>query len=185
MKKQLLVSATALALMMPYAAMADVNYNFVELDYIMADDDDADADAIRLKGSLEFGGGVYGLLEYGTQDNDIDTISLGVGYGYTVADGTDIYGALSVEHIEPDVIDGETGFGVRAGVRSLIIPELELRGGIRHVDNDFFMDDDPTLLELGVQYLPIPQVGIVAEYWADVGSDDGHDSILVGARYNF
>jgi len=186
MKKQLLVSATALALMMPYTAMADVNYSFVELDYFMLDDE-ADTDGIRLKGSLGFGDtGVFGFTEITNQDNDVNIVTLGGGYAHTVADGTDVFGGLTVDYIEHDVTGGEdeTGFGVRLGVRSLVIPELELKGELIHVENDFLMDGDATAFDLGVQYLPIPEVGLIAEYRVQADSDDA-DSILLGARYNF
>ena len=186
MKKQLFVSATALALMMPYAASADdVNWNYVELDYLLIDDDD-DTDGVRLKGAFEFTDGIFGFGEITTTDDDLNIVELGAGYAHTVANGTDVYGGLAVNYFDFDVDNGDddTGFTLRAGVRSLVITELEVKAELVHVENDLLMDDDATAIDLGIQYLPIPELGIIAEYQVQTDSDND-DRIVLGARYNF
>lgn len=183
MKKHLVASAAVLAMAMPFAATADINYSFVELDYILFDDDD-DTNAYRLKGSFAITDNIFILGDYTTFDldeGDFDTVSLGVGYRHGINEQLDLYGALSIEYVDAD-IDDDTGLGLRAGARFMVMPQLELKGELHHI-NDVF-EEDTTLVTLGGQFLFTPAIGAVLEYTADTDSD-GDNAIILGGRFNF
>jgi len=191
MKKHLVASAAVLALAIPVAATADINYDYVELDFIMIDDD-IDSDGPRLKGSFGITDNIYlfgsAALLSGDGSVDTDIISLGAGYRHGINEQLDLYAALAIEHVDVDVAgmsDDDTGFSIRLGARYQVIPQLELKGELQHTENDMFPDEDQTLIKLGAQYLVTPAIGILADYWVDTDSDDGADAILVGGRFNF
>ena len=191
MKKHLVASAAVLAMAMPFAATAEINYSYVELDFIMVDDD-IDTDGPRIKGSFGITDNIYlfGSAALLSGDGDVDStlVSLGGGYNHSINAQFDLYAALAIEFVEVDTAlgsDDDTGFGLRLGARYQVIPQLELKGELQHIENDMYPDDSQTLIKLGAQYLITPAIGVLADYWVDTDSDDGADAILVGGRFNF
>ena len=186
MKKHLVASAAVLAMAIPFAATAEINYSFVELDYILQDDDD-DTDGFRLKGSYGITDDIFAFGSYTTFDldqGDFDLLSIGVGYRFGLNEQADLYAGASIERL--DIGDDDAvGFGLQLGARYQVIPALELRGELAYID----IDDDPveldqTLVTVGAQYFVTPAIGLIAEYTVDTDSD-GDDGIILGGRFNF
>ena len=77
------------------------------------------------------------------------------------------------------LISGEddNGYGITAGIRSMLSEQFELRGAIRYID----IEDDETAFEIGADYFFTPQFSFGATY---VIADDV-DLLGVSARYTF
>ncbi|HAM19892.1 MAG TPA: hypothetical protein DCP70_15330, partial [Alteromonas macleodii] len=110
-------------------------------------------------------------------------VSAGVGYRYGLTQNTDFFGEVTYEYvnldIELDSISGEddNGYGITAGIRSMLSEQFELRGAIRYID----IEDDETAFEIGADYFFTPQLSFGATY---VIADDV-DLLGVSARYTF
>ena len=113
----------------------------------------------------------------------MDYASAGVGYRYGLTQNTDFFGEVTYEYVNIDVeldsISGEddNGYGITAGIRSMLSEQFELRGAIRYID----IEDDETAFEIGADYFFTPQFSFGATY---VIADDV-DLLDVSARYTF
>ena len=129
--------------------------------------------------------GRYGQLgeDVSGVDIDLDYASAGVGYRYGLTQNTDFFGEVTYEYVNIDVeldsISGEddNGYGITAGIRSMLSEQFELRGAIRYID----IEDDETAFEIGADYFFTPQFSFGATY---VIADD-IDLLGVSARYTF
>ena len=130
--------------------------------------------------------GRYGQLsedEYGV-DGELDYISAGVGYRYGLTATTDFFSELTYEYVDIDVDAGfasaeadDNGYGITAGIRSMLSEQFELRGVIRYID----IEEDDTAFEIGADYFFTPQFSFGATY---VIADDV-DLLGISARYTF
>lgn len=140
------------ALVWPFAANAELNYNYIQADWIADAEVDVeslgngDADGISLEGSGDLAGVMPGLFVFGesismeAQDDlspiHFDSLSLGFGYRATLTAQSgsqlDVYGTASLEEIE--AVGDNLGYGVGAGLRWLLIPGLEIKPDVRWVD---------------------------------------------------
>ncbi|AXR05073.1 outer membrane beta-barrel protein [Salinimonas sediminis] len=131
--------------------------------------------------------GSYSYLRdevYGT-DVEVSQSTLGVGYKYSVTANTDVFSAITFEYGDNTVkapgysqYDDGSGYGVMAGVRSLITSQIELKAALRFVDID---GEDETSLGLAADYLITPRFAVGVNY------DNGSAFSLVGInlRYNY
>ena len=175
------------------AFAASPSYDFVKAGYVQADIEDAgdfEPSGFQIQGFKSLNENVYltgryGQLsedEYGV-DIDLDYASAGVGYRYGLTQNTDFFGEVTYEYVNIDVeldsISGEddNGYGITAGIRSMLSEQFELRGAIRYID----IEDDETAFEIGADYFFTPQFSFGATY---VIADDV-DLLGVSARYTF
>lgn len=194
MKKILLTLALGLAADKAMA-VAPV-WDYVQLSYIQTDADD-DLGDIEPKGPMLFVSkaltdniflaGSYIRLSDNVAgvDVDIDQITAGLGYNYNLTNTTDVFAALSYEEIDVSARLGNNkastdnnGYGLTAGVRAMVLPQLEAKAAIRYVDID---TDSTTTLGLAADYLFTPQLALGVNY------DIAENSNLIGVngRYNF
>ena len=147
------------------AASADgFSYNYLTLGYGNVEIFDADGDGFNLGGSYAFSDNIHGFLGYETGELesivDATRIRAGIGYNTGLTDALDMYARLSYESIDLDVPailvpilglgdSDESGYGVGIGGRFRATDQLELNGGIKHVD---YGDFDETSLEIGGVY---------------------------------
>ena len=175
------------------AFAASPSYDFVKAGYVQADIEDAgdfEPSGFQIQGFKSLNENVYLTGRYGQLgedvsgvDIDLDYASAGVGYRYGLTQNTDFFGEVTYEYVNIDVeldsISGEddNGYGITAGVRSMLSEQFELRGAIRYID----IEDDETAFEIGADYFFTPQFSFGATY---VIADDV-DLLGVSARYTF
>ncbi len=175
------------------AFAASPSYDFVKAGYVQADIEDAgdfEPSGFQIQGFKSLNENVYLTGRYGQLgedvsgvDIDLDYASAGVGYRYGLTQNTDFFGEVTYEYVNLDVeldsISGEddNGYGITAGIRSMLSEQFELRGAIRYID----IEDDETAFEIGADYFFTPQFSFGATY---VIADDV-DLLGVSARYTF
>ena len=175
------------------AFAASPSYDFVKAGYVQADIEDAgdfEPSGFQIQGFKSLNENVYLTGRYGQLgedvsgvDIDLDYVSAGVGYRYGLTQNTDFFGEVTYEYVNIDVeldsISGEddNGYGITAGIRSMLSEQFELRGAIRYID----IEDDETAFEIGADYFFTPQLSFGATY---VIADDV-DLLGVSARYTF
>ena len=175
------------------AFAASPSYDFVKAGYVQADIEDAgdfEPTGFQIQGFKSLNENVYLTGRYGQLgedvsgvDIDLDYASAGVGYRYGLTQNTDFFGEVTYEYvnldIELDSISGEddNGYGITAGIRSMLSEQFELRGAIRYID----IEEDETAFEIGADYFFTPQFSFGATY---VIADDV-DLLGVSARYTF
>ena len=191
MKRTILASIFGALSLNTFAASP--SYDFVKAGYVQADIEDAgdfEPTGFQIQGFKSLNENVYLTGRYGQLgedvsgvDIDLDYASAGVGYRYGLTQNTDFFGEVTYEYVNIDVeldsISGEddNGYGITAGVRSMLSEQFELRGAIRYID----IEDDETAFEIGADYFFTPQFSFGATY---VIADDV-DLLGVSARYTF
>jgi hypothetical protein len=195
------VSKTLLAslVLLPGAALAQqqqpaesqFSYSYVELAYDESDFDlggpELDGDGLTLSGAYELNDDWHLYGSYGTADLDagvdIDTLALGVGYAHPLKPNVDLYGRVLYITSEADVPGpadpDEDGLGLQLRIRARVTDneDLELEGGIQHID----VFDSDTSLQAGARY------HFNDNFSAGVGLTFGGDTdgIGVNARFRF
>jgi len=175
------------------AFAASPSYDFVKAGYVQADIENAgdfEPTGFQIQGFKSLNENVYLTGRYGQLsedvsgvDIDLDYVSAGVGYRYGLTQNTDFFSEVTYEYvnldIELDSISGEddNGYGITAGIRSMLSEQFELRGAIRYID----IEEDETAFEIGADYFFTPQFSFGATY---VIADDV-DLLGVSARYTF
>lgn len=149
--------------LMANAAMAadGPQYTYVEAGYSWIDYDDvnADGDALNIGGSLAvtdmfhlFAGYQDGEIEIGNFDVDISTMQLGGGMNIELSPTVDLVATAAWARADLDAnafgSDNEDGYALGVGVRAMVMPQLELNGGVSYVD----IVDDDTALSVGAVY---------------------------------
>jgi opacity protein-like surface antigen len=136
-------------------------YTFVEGGYNWIDFDDAnaDGDAFNVGGSVAVTDMVHlfanyqdGNIDGGGFDFDLSTINLGAGLNIALSPTVDLVTQAAWVRVDVDVngfgSDNEDGYSLGVGVRAMVMPQLELNGGVSYVD----VNDDDTALNLGAVY---------------------------------
>lgn len=145
--KRCILAAFGIVAISPALALADISYDYLQLDVIVDgevdNDDDIDYDGIGLEGSVLFMPYVFGFAEANSRELELEdfdaafsTFSAGVGarHGFDLMGppALDVYGTLSYESYE--LIGSARGWGVGGGLRWLPVPEFEVDLGVRYVD---------------------------------------------------
>lgn len=165
------------------------NYSYAELAYDETDFEignaEIDGDGLTLSGSFEINDDWHVFASYGNADLDagidLDTWMLGAGYAFPLRQDIDIYGRVLYINSEADFPgfgeDDEDGLGLQLRIRALVTDELEVEGGIQHVD----VGDSDTSLQVGARY------HFTQSFSAGLGLTFGGDAdgIGINARYSF
>jgi hypothetical protein len=158
----------ATAVLLPAVATAQraaqsqpFNYSYVELRYDESDfrvgPADIDGDGISLEGSFELTDDWHLVASYGAADLDngidVDTWAFGVGYRHPLKSNVDLYGRVLYIDSEADLPGpgggpDEDGLGLQLRIRALVNDDLEVEGGIQHID----LGDSDTSLQAGIRY---------------------------------
>ncbi|NDW22108.1 outer membrane beta-barrel protein [Alteromonas hispanica] len=190
MKK--LILAAALSAISAGSFAAAPAWDFVQGSYVMTDFDDSDfeyePDGFAISASKLVTDRVFVTGDYSQQNDDIfglevdlDMLTLGLGYRYALSNQTDLFGIVSYEDIEVSGVgesDGEDGYGLTAGARSMVMDNVELRGAVKYIDSDSGSD---TSIIIGADYFFSPAFAVGVGYEA---SDD-LNTFALNARYNF
>lgn len=173
-RSTLIKTATAVALMLPAAAMAH-NYTYLEGGFLDRDYGPEDDSGFRIAGSGSIADNVALFGEYADTGN-VEQITAGVLYHMPLNKQVDLNLGASYEHIDVGPAD-DSGFGLRAGLRWQLTPYIEMNPEIRYIDA---FNDSATSLRLAGLFAVTKELDIQA---ALQGGDD--DRIEVGVRYNF
>jgi hypothetical protein len=158
-----------------------LDYSFAELRLVDADND---GDGIEIGGSYEINGpwilvGKLTSLDFG---NNVDFTQFEVGGGYVLpwTPDFDLFGTVTLVRAEFDTNFGDaddSGFGIAAGTRGLLTPQLEVRGTVNHIN----LDDSDTFIELALDYYFTSQfaAGVSVDFGGDL------DTATLGARFYF
>jgi hypothetical protein len=166
-----------------------ISYSYLEADYLSTDfDRDAtfgvkvDGDGFGLQGAVAFGPMLHGYVEYTNQDFDFDlsieTVEVGIGGSWSVAENASIFGRAAYASGDVDFFDDD-GYALQAGVRALVSPALELEGLIHYTDIGDFGDN--TTFRASGRYWFNPSIALTA----GVELDSDVKIWMVGARYSF
>jgi hypothetical protein len=166
---------------------AEPRYTYGEIGYVNADFDDIDedGDGYGLGGSYALHRNVHLLAGYQDIDlggnNDYNSLLLGVGANFALRPGLDAVGRVAWINAEVDVgpiNEDDDGYGLEAGVRMMINPQLELNGFARYVDVG---SEDDTSLVIGGLYEIARNVAV----GADLEFSDDVTSFFLKARLYF
>ncbi|WP_175405163.1 outer membrane beta-barrel protein [Salinimonas lutimaris] len=193
MKYPLLLCALGAA-SLPAMAVSPA-WDYVQATYVQADIESPVGD-FKPKGVIPyiskkitddiFVAGSYSQIDDTWQGVDMDVTqgTAGVGYRYGLNQTTDVYGILSYEYADIEYASAlgtlttdDDGYGLTAGVRSMVMPNVELKGSVRYIDTT----DSTTSVNVGADYLISPEFAVGLNY--DMGDDV--DVFGVNARYNF
>lgn len=177
MKKLVLATAILCAAGAVHAAESP-EWNYVGVNYQDYDFDGLSLDGFGLTGSALLGENVFITGDYSQTSGsgvDIDWLSVGVGYKHAVSSKTDLYGALSYEDLGGDA--SETGYGLTAGIRSMVTSAVELGAALEHVD----IDGTETGASVSAKYYFSDKFSV----GASLGSIGDIDTMSVGAFLHF
>jgi opacity protein-like surface antigen len=180
------------------ALAASPEWNVIEVGFSKIDIDGVDDNqhGFSIGGSFRFNDNYFIRGNYAIADDSIDGIDIdtdwaefGVGYIYTVSGNSDLYGLVSVEHVNVDLslgndydysVDSGYGLGVHAGIKSRVTDDIELFGEIGFIDiNDSNFSE--LSARLGANYYLTEHFSIGADY----RQFDDVELINVSARYSF
>ncbi|MGA1370493.1 MAG: YfaZ family outer membrane protein [Pseudomonadales bacterium] len=146
----------------PVLAEEGPGYTYFDVGYVRTDIDDIDenVDSLGLAGSFALTDNLYlfadyedGSASFDRIDVDVSTVAIGVGANFALSDTVDLFGEASYVNAELEAGDfveiDENGFGLAAGVRAMVMPQLELNAGLSYVEID---ELDDTSLDLGAVY---------------------------------
>lgn len=189
LKYSLTVAAFLASTVVSTAALAGPNYNHagVALGVTEVDDDngDTDGEGIRVDGSFSPAPylhiiGSFSSWEY---DGPLERTDFTIGGGAhaPISPDTDLVGELFYvdREWEANGFDNDTdGLGLRAGIRTVAVPKLDLGGGLVHYDLD---EDDDTGVYGTAYYKFVPEIAAGGE----LEITDNQQTLLLGGRYHF
>ena len=151
MKKVVLVSALLLSLGTAQAAESP-RWDSASISYQSVDIDGDKLTGFAVSGSKLLGEDFFIIGSYGNASDDIEiynssvevdfnTLSIGLGYRYSISQSTDFFGVVSYEDMEVEASyqgnsesESENGYGLAIGVRSMLSEKIELSGSLKYVD---------------------------------------------------
>ena len=178
------------ALALPVAGLAQspqgrLSYTYGEARLVLEDPEGGDRlDGIRVGGSLQFNPNLFatGALTTLSSDNlDLDTLDVGLGYRNAVSPVTDVVGIVGLVWADVDAGpfgDDDTGISLTGGVRSRLQPQFEIGAYASYAE--LFGDGDATITGEGLIHLG-PQFSVVGS----LGLSDDVTVLTFGGRWNF
>jgi hypothetical protein len=189
MKFKRIVLGSLMLACAPLAALADdMSYSYVDLAYVETDIDGVgqSADGIAARGSVGFAEHYFAFGEFvseSVQNVDLDTITVGLGGHYGLAENLDLVGKLgwfSVDLSGGGANFDDDGYLLDLGLRGRVADSVELEGGVRYTDLGGANGDD-TAFYFGGRYHFNDMWAVGAEYQ----SGDDSSSWLAGVRISF
>jgi hypothetical protein len=185
-----LIAVAALAL--PLASQAEkLSYSYVDVAHFPSakldhHDFNVDGDGLQLRGSLPVHQNFFGFAEFQSlnlDDNvDVRRFLIGGGGHWPINNKIDIVGRLGIVNYKVDTRnfdDDDTGIFIGARVRAIVMPKLELEGGVEHQQVEVFGLKNDTYLVGEARYNFTPQ------WSAGAIVNVGGDTNLIGAQGRF
>lgn len=181
--------ALLLIFFLPYAHARDLSYSYVDIGFGSTE---TEVSGIEIEGdtksvliSAEVGDKAYVLAMHGNTELDFDfetnLFRAGLGFHTDLAEGTDIFAAVSfvsseVEH--PSIgAEDDTGIGMDAGIRHLVNDNLELNAGLVHIS---LFDESETAFGFGARLYATESVSVGFNYAMADDTDGIGFSLRVG-----
>ena len=175
----------AVSMPLPAADVPEMEYTYVEANYLWTDSDAAgeSLDGLELIGSLELPLNFFGQVSVSRQssDADLNLWKIGAGYHLPVGSRLDAFGILSVAGIEVEDSGSDfddTGMAAELGLRMLVTSKIEVNGSGVWLDLD---DEDDYGLKLGARYYITDFLSLGGR----VESVDSDESFAAGVRFEF
>lgn len=195
MKKVVLASALLLSLGTVQAAESP-RWDRASISYQSVDIDGDKLTGFAISGSKLLGEDFFVVGSYGNASDDLEiysssvevdfnTLSVGLGYRYSISQTTDFFGVVSYEDMEVEVSyqgnsasESENGYGLKVGVSSMLSEKFELNGSLQYVD---IADETETAFGVSALY------NFTEQFSAGVGyiKADDVDTLSVSAVYFF
>ncbi len=169
----------------PIADGPELEYTYVEANYIWTDPDvgDEKLDGAELVGSLELPLNFFGQITASTQsdETDVEVYRIGAGWHFGLIPRLDLYAILSYLHVEADNASfdsKEDGIQGDLGVRFLLTDRIELnaRGIWQDID-----DEDDVGFGVGARFYLIDRLSLGAR----VDIIDESETYAAGLRFDF
>ena len=183
----MLVSVVGLSLPAPSRAAAEPRYTYIEGGWIHADFDNVneDGDGWGIGGSYAFHKNFHFVADYQDIDlggsNDASALTFGIGGNLPLRSGLDAVGRVRWVHEEIDAGNSDhddDGYGLEAGLRLIINPQLELDGSVNYVDVG---DSDNTSFVIGGLY----EIANNFALGGDIEFSDDVTALFLKARFYF
>lgn len=149
-------------LSVPAFADEGPGYTYFDVGYVRTDIDDIEenVDSLGLAGSFALTDNLYlfadyqdGSASFERIDVDVSTMEVGAGANFGLSDTVDLFaeaGYVKAELEAGEFVEvDESGFGLSAGVRAMVMPQLELNAGLSYVEIE---ELDDTSLDIGAVY---------------------------------
>jgi opacity protein-like surface antigen len=195
MKKLVLASALLLS-MGTIQAAESVRWDSASLSYQSVDLEGEKLTGFGISGTKLVSDNVFIAGSYASVSDDIDvfgskvgvdfnTLSIGLGYRHAISRTTDFFGIVSYQDMEIEASfqgnsedESENGYGLQAGLRSLVTAQLELSGSLSYVD---IADESETGFDVSAMY------HFTDQFSAGIGysKSDDVDSISLSATIFF
>jgi opacity protein-like surface antigen len=165
----------------PSDDLPEMEYTYVEANYIVTDSDDLDETlkGVELTGSLELPLNFFGQVTYTRQSNDadVDVWKLGAGYHLPIGSRLDAYGILSYVHAEVSdgIDDSEDGAAAELGVRFMLLQNVELNGAAKWID----LNEDDYGIAVGARWYLIDRLS----FGGRLETIDSDTTVALGARF--
>jgi hypothetical protein len=181
-----------IALTLPVVSHAEqLSYRYVDAAHFpeaKVDDNNGnvDGDGLQLRGSLPVHQNFFAFAEFQSLDleRNVDTTRLLIGGGghWPINSKVDIVGRLGIVNYNVDVrgaSDDDTGIFIGARVRAVVMPKLEVEGGVEHQHVAVFGLKNDTYLVGEARY------NFTSQWSAGVIVNAGGDTNLIGAQGRF
>jgi hypothetical protein len=185
-----LAALTILAL--PIASHAEqLDYNYIDAAHFPEAkldhrDFDVDGDGLQLRGSLAVHPNFFGFAEYQSLnlDDGVDTrrVLVGAGTHWPITSNIDVVGRLGIVNYKVETRgpnDDDTGIFIGGRVRALVVPKVEVEGGVEHQHVSVFGLKNDTYLVGEARYNFTQQLS------AGLIVNVGGDTDLIGAQARF
>ncbi|WP_371379122.1 outer membrane beta-barrel protein [Thalassotalea aquiviva] len=152
--KKLLLASTLLLSVGAVEAAQSIRWDSATLSYISVDLSGNHLTGVGVEATKLVSKNIIVSANYGAVSDDItllgstvkvdlDTLSVGVGFRHPYSKNTDFFGIVSYEEMEFNAsyqnnfdAESDNGYGLQAGVRTLINERIELSGSINYIDLD-------------------------------------------------
>jgi opacity protein-like surface antigen len=191
MKKVVLVSALLLS-MGSIQAAESVRWDSASLSYQSVDVEGDKLTGFGVSGTKLIGEDFFIAGSYSSVSDDVDifgskidvdfnTLSVGLGYRHAISNKIDLFGIFSYQDMEVKASfqgesdsESENGYGLEAGVRSLVTENIELSGSLSYVD---IADESETGFDVSAIYHFTNQFSAGVGY----GTSDDMDTLSLSA----
>lgn len=194
MKRSLI--ALALATLLPISAQAgELNYNYVEANYINSHFEGESGDGFSFAGSAAFNENFYGTASYRRAKNNdfgitLDETTVNLGFRHALSDKADFIAEVGYVDVGADIdglgSDSANGYRVAAGFRGMLAPKFE--GNIKAYYTDISDADwggSELGFRVGAQYSINSTWGIVGSYDTTKLFDESINTWGIGVRASF
>lgn len=163
-------------------ANSPISYNYAGIQFVNQDVDDYDCnqDGLRVNGSLELNSDFFAVGSFSDLSDGrcgADALSLGIGYHTLFGADSSLYGSLSVENVDVDYGDSDSGLIAAIGLRGFINQQVEAKVQLAH--HTAF--DGNTMISGGIAYWFARNFAATA----DIGLGSEASELGLGLRMNF